>query len=275
MLWVPPSARESAHNLSATPLTLPGATITASATPHAKGAWTSLIDPVPFDVHLLHLAYWNSATAATRTDQMLDIGYGPAGGGSEQVLLPEILTGWAPNGDRYGRSMVLPLFIPAGGRLSARLQALIASDTLAVFVGIAGGGDGIPGPLFRGADAFGTVVASSIGTSHTPGNTGAESAWANLGSATANDYIGCMMMVQGTMATTVMTTIGYHWELGYSSGAAPLGEWAYGGNTNEILNGPWPVLPSFKPIPSGTQLQVRAEASGTAQAYDVAALCFY
>ena len=58
-------------------------------------------------------------------------------------------------------------------------------------------------------------------------------------------------------------------------GGTSVCEWWSCGNTNEYSIGPFPLAPFHTSIPASTQLQVRAEASGTAQAQDVSFLCFY
>src|SRR5688572_5686842 len=94
-LALPPTAlKEVQHNLTATPSTSPGTQVTGAGTAHTKGSWASLIDPVPYDSHMLALAIFATSVSATQTDSLLDIGIGPSGGGSEQVILPNLLAGW-------------------------------------------------------------------------------------------------------------------------------------------------------------------------------------
>lgn len=272
MLANPTFSAEMSSNLTATPnITTPGIRLTASATPHAKGAYGVLSASLPYDVYGVTLLLSGSAASATRTDMMLDLAIG--GAGAETVILPEFLCGWKPSILTGSYQIYLPFFIPKGTRVAARIQALIASDVLDVLAFFHGGADNMPNQFFRRADAYGTNVASSTGTSHTPGNTGAESTAANIGGTLSRTYRAIMLGMNGTLATTTMTAIAYHWEL--VIGGVTMIEWYHRDHTTEEVFGPYPSTPIPHDLQQGTQLQIRAEASGTALAHDVAYYCFY
>lgn len=262
------------HNLAATPSTTPGTVLTAAGSAHTKGSWASLVDPVEFDVFRVLLVLGDHSTSAALIKGLMDLGVGPAGGGSEQVILPDLLVGdMCSFGFAAGappKFLDLPLYIPAGTRLSGRFQSTTASKTMRANVFLWGGPSGPAWPTITHIDAYGITAASSSGVSHTPGNTGAESAWASVGSTLSKDYDGFFVGVQPNNATE--TNIAYHMEFGYSS--TTLAEVYCCGQTNETMQGPWPAGPFFVPLPAGTQMQVRGEASGTAVARDVAIYCF-
>jgi len=263
-LWLPSSRTLLfANNLPATPSASQwGTRATASATPHTKGSWAQVVASMPFDAYGFWLFWGGTSTTTTRTDQLMDIGFGTT------VVIPDLLTGWTSSNQLY-----IPLFIPKGTQVQIRVQALIASDTIDCQFHFLGGPALPPFAPYVGCDAYGIATASSQGSTHTPGDTGAESAWASIGSTLSRDYSGVLMMQGGVFSGTAMTAIAYHWEVGYSS--TTLAEWYAIGNTSEILLKSIPGLVVEVPLPAGTQLQVRGEASGTAQAYDVALYCFY
>jgi hypothetical protein len=267
----------SESNFEATPSLTPGTLITASATPHTKGSWVSLIDPVDFDSFGIWLHISGTTTAATRTDGLLDIGIGPSGGGSEQVIVSNLVCGWrglaSTASCMNGMRLFLPIFIPKGVRVSARNQALIVSDSVRVSIVLAGGRGGLGMPICVGMDDYGIDTANSIGTSHTPGTTGAESAFANIGSTLSKNYKGVLIIPQGTLADTTMINQAYHWEVGY--GSVTLAEWFYETGTSEIVCGPFPMAPFMCALPLGTQMQVRAESAAAAEAQDVGVYCLY
>jgi hypothetical protein len=260
-----------ASNLVATPSTTNFATrLTANATPHAKGTYSQIVASTAYDVHGMFVTFAGSTSSATRTDQMMDIAIGSA---TETVILPEFLTGWRAAQSTGPQTVFFPFFIPKGTRIAARLQSLIASDTLDVMFTLVYGSGPKPERLYTRADAYGTTAASSNGTSHTPGNSGAESTAASIGGTLSKNYCAVMLQVQGSLATTTMTNIAYHWEL--QIGNVTKAEWYTVSHTTEQVNGPYPNQPIHMRLPSGTQLQIRAEASGTAIAHDVAYYCFY
>ena len=51
--------------------------------------------------------------------------------------------------------------------------------------------------MCTGMDAYGIDTASSMGTAHTPGDTGAESAWADIGAPLSRNYKGFLVIPQG------------------------------------------------------------------------------
>lgn len=266
-------------NLPATPGsgTTLATQVTAHATSHTKGSWTSLIDPVTFDVQGFWLYLGQTAGGATRTDLLVDIGIGPTGGGSEQVIVSNLIGGWrhsfAAGQGSNPYATYWPIFIPKGLRVSARAQALISADTVNVLIFLSGGMSSYWFPLCAGADDYGISTATSGGTSHTPGATGAESSYASIGSTLSKNYKGAIVIPQGTMTDTTMANQAYHWEL--AAGSNTLAEWYYVNTTGENICGPFPPFPVMTELPSGTQLQVRAESSGAAEAQDVGIYCLY
>jgi hypothetical protein len=167
-----------------------------------------------------------------------------------------------------------PIFIPRGTLISARIQALITVDTAHVLMFANAGTSGQRREdFFSGCDAYGVNPAASQGTSHTPGNSGAESTAANVGSTTSRAYGAVMFSQNGTLTDLTMNGTAYHWEL--VIGGHSRCEWRMGTTTSENVLGPFPDSPFYLSIPVGTQLQVQAECSGTAQAQDIAFHCFY
>jgi hypothetical protein len=77
-------------------------------------------------------------------------------------------------------------------------------------------------------------------------------------------------MVQSNNDTS-LTAQSQHWELGVAS--TTYAEWLFITQTDEVWNGPFPGFPHFCSLPSGTQLMVRAESNGVAEAESVIAYC--
>jgi hypothetical protein len=239
-----------------------------------KGPWQTSIDPVPYDVGFLVISFTGSSAVATNTNMLVDIGIGPSGGGSETVMLPNLLAGWAAPGQiGIGRMFAAPIFIPAGVALSARAQSLESDDTVGVCPWIYAGSAGLFSHLCNRADAYGVNTTGSVGTLITPGSTGAEGSWTNVGSATSRNYDGLVFMAQGSNTDVDMTARAYHFEVG--DGTNIYGEFYCGATSGEALFGPFPYMPLMRPVPEGTQLQVRAESSGTAEIIDVALYGLY
>jgi hypothetical protein len=174
MLLMPLSGHSSLQdNVSDTTNEL-GVTLTASGSIHTKGSWASLLDPTSYESFGITVAIWGLAAAAsTNARALADVGIGPTGGGSEQVLIPDLLCGNAGQFDLVGGGGAIyhfPIYIPAGVRLSGRLQGLIASETCTMAIWLhqwaLGAGDWVGTRV----TAYGPNTATSSGVSHTPGN---------------------------------------------------------------------------------------------------------
>lgn len=257
------------NNLTATPSsTNNGTRITASGSTNTKGSYSTLTTATQ-DVFGFWLVINGTGTAATRTDMLLDIAI------DSDIIMPDLLVGWRGTMTAGPYCVYLPFYIPDGSVIRARCAAAIASDTVDVVIFLNQGFSraNVMGPLFTKADAYGITSASSQGTAHTPGNSGSESTAANIGSTLSRNYGAVMLGVGGSTGTTTMTSIAYHWELQISS--TTICEWIHTSFTTEIVYGPYPSAPFYTSLPSGSQLQIRGEGSGTSIAHDVAFYCFY
>src|SRR3972149_6002152 len=126
-----PATFGQTHESNVTAADRNGATVTASGTAHVKGSWASCIDPTSRPSYGVTVIVTGIGVAATRSSFLIDIGIGPTGGGSEQVVIPN-LDCWgacASGSNAHGaKSWYFPLYIPAGVRVSARGQASVVSD---------------------------------------------------------------------------------------------------------------------------------------------------
>ncbi len=258
------------NNLPATPSASWGTTLTAHATPHSKGTYATLMTTT-YDVYGFWLGIAATNSSAAQTDMLLDIATGAS---QENVIVPELPIGWRASVGGGAVMYWFPIFIPRGVLVSGRIQALITVDNAQILMFANAGTSGQRREdFFSGCDAYGTVAASSQGTSHTPGNTGAESTAADIGTTMTKNYGAIFLSLGGTLTNTTTGDLSYHWEA--MLGGVTLAEWYARTTSAEIQIGPFPPAPHYCSIPSGSQLQVRAECSGTAQAQDVAFHCFY
>ncbi len=266
-----PSQAAWQHNLDATPsATVPGTSVAASSSIHTKNAtYTQLIAATTYDSYGFWLLLCTSQSAGADTSMLFDLAIGAST--AEVVILPNMMCGFRTAVNSGVVVQFIPLFIPKGSRVSGNLQALIASDTIDCTIWLNGGGSNLQGPIFTGCDAYGVDLTDSGGTTHTPGNTGAESTDANVGVTLTRNYGGVMLGLGFSGIT--MASNGYHWEL--TDGTTTMCEWYSGHTTSETIQGPFPATPFLIPLALGTQLQIQAEATGTADAHDVAFYCFY
>jgi hypothetical protein len=266
-LVVPPTLHQTLQtNLTAA--SRAGTTITASATPHAKGTWQSLLDPTSRPSVGMYVRGRVVSSSAAVANYLLDVGYGPTGGGSEQVVIPNLGLGAATN-STGGKSFFFPISIPSGVRVSARAQATIVSDTAVVAIWLAQHAlyPSAAGPV----QDYGTNLATSHGASVTPGS-GAFGAWAQLTASTSRAHR-FWAAVMDQLADTTIVTAEVLVELGIGPDASnvttifgPLG--FLQGNA-ETIDSPFPML-GYAPVPAGTRLWARI-ASAEAEARGVIA----
>jgi hypothetical protein len=188
-----------------------GTTITANATPHAKGATpTQLIASTAADSYAIQVHIHANATSNATTATLLDIMTGA--GGSEVVLIPNLMAGWVLSADVSNDwcTYTFPIFIPSGTRLSARSQSVVASKTCSVGITL------MQQPTQLGfvgsrVTAYGVTSASSYGTLHTAGATSTYGATAGQLSASTTNPIRYMQIGVDPSTRTTISADSYGW----------------------------------------------------------------
>jgi len=161
-----------------------GISLTASATIHTKGAWSQVFSSTSAESALLYFWASSVSAAATETSMLLDIGIGASG--SETTIMENLAVGGAPaaSGIACGLGAPIPVRIPSGTRIAARIQSLIASDTANLACSVVS----LPGRslLPTSVDVLGTSTANSRGTALS----GASGSWTQITSSTPQRYRG-------------------------------------------------------------------------------------
>jgi hypothetical protein len=209
---------------------------------------------------------------------LLDVGYGVAGGsdpGSDVNLVPDWDVGWTGTAGAskpfFPAMAFWPIFIPAGSKVWARLAASTLSDTCRVAVVLQ------KAPPFGAymaprAIAYGEVSASSRGTVITSGAAVYGTA-VSLGSTTRDHRLWQIGLDGGT--DTTLANLGmFLVRLHIGSGTTGIiGEWMFNiDTTTEMIGGPFPPVPVYKPVPSGTEIFASVNALTTGDS--VAAIAY-
>jgi hypothetical protein len=236
-----------------------GTTVTSSATADTKGAWAELSASLPFDVQKITLHF--TQTTVNVNTFLLDLGIGTAG--SEQVIVPDLISGHGTSGAIY--QVDLPVAIPVGTRLAARVASSATSATMIVAVHLEGKQDWIAPPPFSTVSAYGANTADSGGTSVDPGGTvNTKGAWVELTSSVAGLTRGLLI---GMAHQNNNTGAVAKWLVDVGIGAAGAEQiiisdlWVRGTGTRLFTPnymGPYPVN-----IPAGTRLAVRTQCTIT------------
>jgi hypothetical protein len=241
-----------------------GVTLTAGTPAHTlSSSFTALWSATSAGVYKFRFSIYNNATSATNTSALVNIYVG--GAGSEVLWIPTLLAGWAAGqGDEGGPKVYeFPLFVPAGTRISAKSQSIIASATVNVLLD-ASTSDSVLGSGWygTGVECLGASAATSLGTEVVPG-TSAEGTWTDIGTTTKR-YGYIQPMHQGTIGSTVNSPTYFSLDIGASSAALHglSGFLSTQNTTEEVFNLPQ-SFGRHTYIPAGTLLQARLQSSGT------------
>lgn len=228
----------------------------------SKSSWQNVLGALSADAYGLFVQVAKTATSATDTSAVLDIGVDTAGGSSYTAKVSDLLVGFADdtnanNGNGGMQQYLLPIKIASGSTVAIRGQtvrgaAQSASVRVAAYLASSG-----PLPGTSNCTTYG--VSGTTGTSVTPGN-GAWGSWTNIGSTLAANTQAIVLGVQCAGAT--VSRDAFRLEIGVSS-AAISGEYVFKTSTTETAHGPSPAIPTYYYVASGTQLQVRARSTGS------------
>jgi len=232
-----------------------GTTITAGGSPHALSAsFTDLIASTAFNATRLRILITNSAASGAVTNALLNIYFGAA---ASEVLQASLLAGWATaqDGEGGGKVYDFPLYIPSGTRISAKSQALVASQTMKVIVELWEEGKAAGTAI----ESLGVSAAASTGTAVTPG-TASEGSFATIGT-TVNAWNWAFPGMDGNVDLSVL---GNAFAADIGTGSSPitgLTDFLYSESSAEEFS--WYLLGRHCSISASTALQLRLQASAT------------
>lgn len=192
-------------NLSTT--IVPTTTITASATTHTKGSWTELEASTTSDFSYLEITIYGTALNTADTSTLLDIGIG--GSGSEQVLIANIGVGFKVALNIQGgvpETLLFPIKIPSGSRISARAQSVISGKTVEISHRF------YSSPFDIGSSGIVTLganTATSNGVSLTTTSVHNKGAWTQITSSTSDALQGIVLSPQLAPGTTAVSASTY------------------------------------------------------------------
>ena len=235
-----------------------GTTLTADAvTANVKSAWVELTAATPYDVGSLSVILCN--LSAARTNCLIDIGIGAPG--AEVVLIGDLLYSGRSTEDALYQ---FPVGIPAGTRISARIQANALAVTADVSMQL--NSYSVARPSASVVDTYGANTADSGGTDTDPGTTAnTRGAWFELTPATTVDLSGFSLGF-GTGGDASLTTgrFLYSVAIGQAGSEQVIAEGiplAANSSTDDII----PKSSQFfdVQIPAGTRLSVAAQSTVT------------
>lgn len=237
-------------------------TITAHVTAHTKGAWTELIASTSDHTDWLGIGISaQMVLGATDTRGLLDIAIGAST--AEVAIITEIPVGFVGN----GMQIMLPIHIPKGSRVSARLQALISADTVGIVVSTFSTGMPKRSPsklVTLNADTAASTSTTMMTTSNT---------WTEVTAATTQPFQGLVAVMCGGASSawaqdnTEVLSVGAG-----ASGAEVLGarsaavSWTNSESITTVGSNAWPpetFAISSDPVATGSRVVVKITTGGT------------
>jgi hypothetical protein len=277
-LWIPQKGNLlTESNVAAVSTLNIGSTVTTGAASTTKGTVVQLIASTAFDAYWIEIMACDYALSATACEGMLDILIGSA---TEEILIPNLLMGHCSGPNlaaipaSNGKTWAFPLYIPAGSRIAAQVAGIRLSTAMRVAVSLHGG-HGIP-PFRVGSKVVTYPVSPTVprGVAITVGNA-TEGGWTEIVAATTEDHFCVVPSLQPATDTTItQKTLQMEVGVGAATEEQIGGSYTWTTGTGEGMTGPWPAMPIFTDIPSGTRLVARVSGSAAGDtATDVALHC--
>jgi hypothetical protein len=274
MLLAPPAIGQL-HQSNVTAAATTGTSITAHASANTKGSYTSLVDPTNEPSYGIWVAFSEASSSAAVANILVDIAYGPTGGGNEEIILPDLNAGAAAeHGTRMGTKFYFfPVYIPDGVALRARCAASTGGDSVLVQTWL------LQKPAYEFTcglvSVYGRDAANSRGTSVTPGSS-AFGSWTEMlnaagGSGLTRPHRFWTMMLDGLADTTLVDDIYEVCELGVGpTGTVTTigGLWHFGEEGGEVIANTIPLI-VHAPVgvdATNEKLWVRMSQTGSTEA---------
>jgi hypothetical protein len=234
-----------------------GVVLTANSSANTKGSYTQIIASTATDCTTL--VVWLDGTNSTGTHMSCDIAVGASG--SEFILIHDLML--QPVGP-YGSPQVIPLRIPAGNRVAARIQSTTGSDTVAFMCWIFDG-EFISGEGFSIVDTYGFSSSTTKGTVIDPGGTGnTKGSWTQVVAATTADIAGIFLAMDVGSGGSTSNSVAFDVGIGASGSETVIISnvgMRKGSSGTAMFPDFFPLIPIS--IPNGTRLAARAQSSIT------------
>lgn len=228
---------------------------------NGKGAYAQLIAATGFPYTSVTL----QAVASGGGGQTYLIDLAVGGAGSEQVIAPNMLLDSARSIFSAAVNITIPVAIPAGVRVSARVQEVGGAGTRTVEVTVLGRNGGINAPPASIGDAvnYGANTGTTNGVLVDAGATlNTYGSWTDITASTSRAHNALQIMLGTNQQTGVLVDSQYYFQLGIGSTgnavAANLGEFLSGtdGSINRML-----IADALfsQQIPAGTRVAMRSK----------------
>lgn len=238
--------------------------LTANVSNDTKAtSYTTIISSTAFDAQAIMLNVGRESSTAG-IQFLMDIAIGAAS--SEQDIIQNYLYSRG-NNESADNSILLPIQIPSGTRISGRVQCSSGNSSLRVTAHLFGGDLWAPGGLAR-VETCGAVTADSGGTGIDPGGSAnTKGAYSSaLIASTSFDYKGFFVCIGGNKNSVVAALTRARLDIAIGAASSeqvilPDYQIVCGTAGDAYMPGVSPFLPI--PIPAGSRISARAQSSNT------------
>lgn len=202
----------SYNSVQRTNTTVSNTTLTVAGTAHTWSTPVQLVASTPFDTVGFMLRVGITATSGARSDTLLRLMVGGAGAETP------VVGGFSFGNRQTGSTLTLPLFIPAGSRLSVAAKMARTTPNLSIALDLYGGPnrDGVGLPTRWVAYGLTDDASNSRGTIVAPGATNTWGSWTALTTSTTYAHDLWVPMIDGGSATAI-TAVNYRSQFAIAS----------------------------------------------------------
>lgn len=235
-----------------------------TAAANTKSSYTQIIAATAIKYDALTLDIAQNSGDGGADSFLVDLAIGA--GGSEQVIVPNVLVD-STRAIGFGRAgLTVPVLIPSGTRIAARLQETAGAGTRTVNVALVGRNGGANRPRALGGDAiaYGADTTNTTGTLIDQGaSANAYGSWIQMTASTSRDhrYIGAIFGNSKTAGNPTNNPFTMDVQLAVGAGGS---EQIIGYTQFTIQN--WtlvvPNLEVWAEIPAGSRLAMRSKCTG-------------
>lgn len=237
--------------------------VTASATPHTKGAYATLIASTDVNAETIVLTLVNSiGSSGVDTSILMDIAFGAAA--SEVVKIANIPIGFT----LAGKTLTIPFAVPSGTRISACIQGAVVSQTANIACEVRQSGNHSAAPTSSVTYNADTATSNATTPMTVVGGANAKGAWTELSATTSADIRELLVGIT-LPATGAITACNALIDVGFGAVAS---EVVVASNVPVVVNSTESLTiggnnyPYTASIPAGSRLVARYQATSTATA---------
>lgn len=232
---------------------------------NTKGAYVQLIAATSFRYEAVTIQL--HADGGGGQCYLVDISIGAAA--AEQVIIPDILLDSTRGILQNSLNITIPIAVPEGVRLSARVQEVGGAGTRQVRVTVIGRAGGSNYPVAQSGSVvnYGVNVATSNGVLVDMGTVAATyGASFELIGSTIRDHNGLIVIMGTNQQASALADVYYNFQIGIGPSLETIiAEWtsSLSGGVNRLQVNSMDICAA---IPSGTRISMRSKCSGASAA---------